>query len=161
MITIKAFFKIVFTLTCLFVFLGCDKSNDDCCPDPFDREDYTGDFEFRLISIWSAMYEPTTYDTTYYNGEIREFKLGDSSKDVVKGDDNEDNPEQKITIALSQYKIYTALLKEDGYLEANGDDNLVHSGFFKNVDTLSIHVSHIDIGHADNHTERILGIRKQ
>jgi hypothetical protein len=100
------------------------------------RTKYLGDFYFKVITESWMLGQPTTYDTSYYNGVIRRFELIDSENDLYIDDDSNENPNEKITIEFKQNTKITSILKEDGSLISKSGYHYYHQGGFTDIDTI-------------------------
>lgn len=133
--------------------IGCKKDNDF-------RIQYTGDFNFRVITMFWMMGQPTTYDTSFYNGVIRKYELADSESDLYSENDSEEkSPNEKITIEFAPNAKITSLIDEDGTLTPKSGYHYHHEGGFVHADTIKFYVGGFGgLGGGWNYT--VLGIRK-
>jgi len=105
------------------------------------------------------LYQPTTYDTSYYNGVIRRYELSDSKNDLYADDDSGENPNKKITIEFKQDTKITSLLNIDGSLVYRFGYHYSHYGKFTDSDTIIFSVSGLGgLGAGCNY--EVKGIRK-
>jgi hypothetical protein len=63
------------------IIMSCAK--EDSKMEVYDyRQKYFGDFYFTVITEFWMLGQPTTYDTSFYNGVIRKYELSDSEDDL-------------------------------------------------------------------------------
>ena len=134
--------------------MGCKKDNDF-------RLQFTGDFNFRVITEFWEMGQPLKYDTSFYNGVIRKYELVDSESDLYPENDSEEkNPNEKITIEFAPNAKITSLISEDGTLTPKHGYHYFHSGGFENIDTIVFHIGGLG-GLGGGWSYDVEGIRKR
>ena len=84
--------------------------------------------------------QPTTYDTSYYNGVIRRYELVDSENDMFSDNDSNENPNEKITIEFIKKGKITSLINENGVLIPKAGYHYSHIGEFIHVDTINFNI---------------------
>jgi hypothetical protein len=123
------------------------------------RQKYYGDFYFKTITEWWMLGQPTTYDTTYYQGIIRKYETADSENDLYLDDDSDDNPNEKITILFKQNTKITSLLTIDGQLVPKTGYHYGHHGGFTHIDTIDFYVGGLGgLGGGNNYF--VTGVRE-
>lgn len=123
------------------------------------RTKYLGDFYFKVITESWMLGQPTSYDTSFYNGEIRRYELIDSENDLYTVDDSGENPNEKITIEFKQNTKITSLLNRDGSLISKSGYHYYHQGGFTDIDTIAFTIGGLGgLGGGWNYD--IVGIRK-
>lgn len=123
------------------------------------RQKYYGNFYFTTITEWWMLGQPTTYDTTYYHGLIREFEAADSENDLYLNDDSGDNPNEKITVLFKQNITITSLLTYDGQLVEKYGYHYGHHGGFTHIDTIDFYVGGLGgLGAGNNYY--VAGVRE-
>ena len=104
------------------------------------REKYYGNFYFKIITESWMLCQPTTYDTSYYNGVIRRYELVDSENDMFSDNDSNENPNEKITIEFIKKGKITSLINENGVLIPKAGYHYSHIGEFIHVDTINFNI---------------------
>ncbi|MFD1552924.1 Ig-like domain-containing protein [Putridiphycobacter roseus] len=123
------------------------------------RTKYLGDFNFRIIRESWMDGEQTTYDTSFYTGEIRRYEFTDSENDLYSDYDGEENPNEKITIAFEQNTKITSLLHKDGSLITKSGYHYQHKGGFFDMDEITFRIDNLGgLGAGWNYD--IVGIRE-
>lgn len=106
------------------------------------RDAYLGNFSFTIITDSWQMWQPTTYDTSYFNGTIRCYDLTDSANDIYySNDDTAENPDQKITIEFLPNQRITSLIDTNGVLVNKSGYHYHHGGQFLTDDSIAFYVS--------------------
>lgn len=105
------------------------------------RTKYLGDFDFKVIKSSWVFGESITYDTLFYDGEIRKYKLIDSENDLFDSDDSNENPNEKITIEFISTGNITSLLNSDGSLVSKSGYHYYHSGGYSDFDTINFNIN--------------------
>lgn len=123
------------------------------------RTKYLGDFSFKVVTESWMLGQPTTYDTSFYNGVIRRYELIDSENDLYIDDDSDENPNEKITIEFKQNTKITSLLNSDGSLVSKSGYHYGHQGRFTDIDTIVFSIGGLGgLGGGLNY--KVEGIRK-
>jgi hypothetical protein len=123
------------------------------------RTKYLGDFYFKVITESWMLGQPTTYETSFYNGVIRRYELIDSENDLYIDDDSYENPNEKITIEFKQNTKITSLLNTDGSLVSKSGSHYGHQGRFTDIDTIAFSIGGLG-GLGGGWNYEVEGIRK-
>jgi hypothetical protein len=110
------------------MFFSCEKDDS--------RIQYLGNFRFTISSEKWQLGQPTTNESSVYNGLVRKFKPTDSETDLYPEDDSGENSNEKITIEFMQGGKITTLLTDEGALADKYAAHYHHSGRFTHIDTL-------------------------
>ncbi len=159
--------KIKLTVVFIVSFLiNCSNEND------IDYRDiYTGKFDFTIYrTSWSLNPDgngdnltTTRHDTSEHSGLIRKYESvddGDCNYFHDLDDDNEnENPQEKITIEFGDCNIITSTLKENGELEYKSGYHYSHQGGFVHIDTIEFSIGGLG-GLGGGSSYKIVGIRK-
>lgn len=129
----------------IFTTTSCNKDNNY-------RDQYLGDFRFKVIEECSNMGSPPTRDTIFYDGVIRKYKRNDSSNDKDR--------KKKITLEYRPNTINSFLINEEGVLTSPESSTPHNSqyGSFSHIDTVSIYISSSALGGGCSY--EVMGIRK-
>ncbi|MEI7661733.1 MAG: hypothetical protein WCK34_06040 [Bacteroidota bacterium] len=122
----------------LLILAGCSKDKPDF------RTKYLGNFRFKIVTESWMIGQPTTYDTSFYDGAIRKFELTDSQNDLEGSDNSAANPNERITIEFKKNQLITPLINEYGTIISKSGYHYSHRGYFKNIDTIEFYVG--DLG---------------
>jgi len=121
---------------------------------------YLGDFRFKVMKDTWIYGEGITYDTLFYDGLIRNYKISDSQNDLFSEDDSSENTNEKITIKFKENTKITSLINKNGVLISKFGYHYSHYGKFINIDTIHINIDGLG-GQGSVANYKIIGIRKK
>ena len=124
------------------------------------RIPYLGKFNFKIIKETWMLGQPTTYDTSFYDGLIRKFIPEDSEHDLCSYDNPDEDPNEKITIEFQEGTKITSILRENGDLVPKGCPHYSHFGGFPGLDTIAFQINGLG-GLGGGRNYEVLGIRNQ
>ena len=103
---------------------------------------YFGDFQFKVVTWnWGAIPLGNHFDTTYYDGIIRQYVIKDSDEDLLPYNyDKSENPKNKITIEFYTNQKVTSILKSDGSLKEKLEAHYNLQGSFIGYDSINFKV---------------------
>lgn len=145
--------KLIFGLLVLSSTLqACNKSIFDY------RNDFCDEYEFEVrATYWEG--STTTFDTLFYDGEIRLFEVGDRENDLYSDDDSAEPKEEKVTIQFLADTKITSIIDEEGKLELKSGSHYYHSGGFEDENTIIFGITGLG-GMGGGAEYEIIGTRK-
>ncbi len=122
---------------------------------------FCGDFDFTVTRKSWSINAPTTYYTSYYNGVIRKFVIGDDQKDLYPyNNDGGEDASKKITIEFEQNLSITPTINKHGELLNKFGGHYYHHGSYKTLDTIEFKIENLGgLGGGSSYT--VVGYRKK
>lgn len=146
--------KLLALILLTVVIICCEKEENDY------RDIYYGKFNFTVIDEFWLLGSTTQYDTIQYIGEIRKYTKLDSDNDLyVDNDDQNEDPNKKITIEFTVNNIITSILSSDGELIQKSGYHYYHEGGFIASDSIEFIVTGLG-GLGGGHNYTITGYRE-
>jgi hypothetical protein len=124
------------------------------------RFKFFGSFYFVSKKATWILDKPWAYETIYYHGMVRPYKLIDSDNDLCSyGNDNNVNPNNKITIEFIPGNKITSGIYPDGHLYYKWGYHYDSWGSFNSIDTIKFSISGLGgLGGGVNY--EIIGVRE-
>jgi len=136
----KAMFrKIVIFFILMLSLISCKKDNQDY------RTKFTGNFDFTVVEEFWLLGQPTQYDTSMFTGTIRIFSIEDEATDMDENNFhyNTIDDEKRITITISENKMITPEIADDGIFMLIQAHHYFHEGGFVDNDKIEFSITNL------------------
>jgi hypothetical protein len=146
---------ITINIVFLLLFQSCSKKKDQEISQSDFRLPYLGNFTFQIIQNNWMMGQAPTYDTTYYQGNIRIFDKTDTELDMSSFDNESEIDSKRITIQFKNNLMITPEITIKGeFIEKNGY-HYGQSGNFIGNDSIYFYIGGLGgLGGGTNFTVR-------
>jgi hypothetical protein len=144
-----------FGLICILILISCSKKKIDQTEVIDYRLPFIGDYSFQIIQYNWIMGQTSTYDTSYYKGNIQLFKDTDSETDMSAFDNDTEMDSRRLTIHFNNSLSITPEIKNTGeFIKKNGY-HYGQSGEFITKDSVSFFIGGLGgLGGGSSYTVR-------